>query len=175
MKFSFAALMFLFLALQVGNANALGWKECYSQAQCEPKEFCGVVPGKAVGSCQLAEGWPLTPATTTYMSTGVYGSSAVEGGCCGTERAYPRNYPPPQPPEPDFSGACVTIYNVSSGRAGSNQVIARAVCNKIGNYRIELPPGDYLLKSTRTNKSETVRVKIGAFQLIDLSIYLNPA
>jgi hypothetical protein len=31
------------------------------------------------------------------------------------------------------------------------------------------------LKSSRTNKSETVRMRIGVFQMINLSIFLAPA
>jgi hypothetical protein len=167
----FAALTFLSLGFQLGQANALGWKECYSQAQCGTTEFCGAVPDKPVGSCQPSDSWPLTPATATDATTGVYGSSVVLVGG-GAERVYPPNY---TPPEPDFSGACVTISNVASGTTERDQVLARAVCNKRGDYRIALPPGDYLLKSSRSNKSETVRAKIGVFQLIDLSVYLEPA
>jgi hypothetical protein len=159
-----AALTFLCFAFQPGQANALGWKECYSQAQCGPKEFCGVAPDKDVGACQASDSWPLTPAPTTDPSTGVYGSSVVQGGCCGTERAYPPGWTPePTPAAPDLSGPCVTITKASSASTESNQVFATAVCNKWGNYRIALPPGDYLLKSSRTNKSEKVRVKIGFF------------
>jgi hypothetical protein len=174
------ALSFLCLCFQLGQANALGWKECYSQTQCGPKEFCGVVQGKAVGACQPSDSWPLTPATTTDASTGVYGSSVVSGGCCGADRPDPSGWTPPPPPDwarlkREFDGACVTITKVSSGATVTNQVVASAVCNKLGNYRIALPPGDYLLKSIKTDKSETVRVKIGVFQLIDLSVFLTPA
>src|SRR5262250_2629783 len=140
-----AALTLLSLGIQLGQAHALGWKECYTQAQCGPQEFCGVVPDKTVGNCQPSDSWPLTPATTTDPSTGVYGSSAVVGGCCGTEPARPWTDPGWKPPEPDLSGACVTITEASSG-AASNQFVGRAFCNKIGRYRIALPPGDYLLK-----------------------------
>jgi hypothetical protein len=168
-----AVLIFLCFALQLGQANALGWKQCYSHAQCGPMEFCGVAPDKDVGACQPSDSWPLTPAPTTDPSTGVYGSSVVQGGCCGADLVHPPNWTPP--PAPDFSGACVTITKASSASTRSNQVFATAVCDKTGSYRIALPPGDYLLKSSRTNKSETVRVKIGVFQLIDLSIYLEPA
>ena len=178
----FALLAFLSFGFQLRQANALGWKECYSHAQCGPKEFCGVVPEKAVGTCQPSDSWPLTPAKTIDLSSGVYGSSVVSGGCCGTERAYPPDSTPPDSPpadwahlEREFDGACVTITKVSSGAAVTNQVVASAVCNKLGNYRIALPPGDYLLKSSRSNKSETVRVKMGVFQWIDLSVYLHPA
>jgi hypothetical protein len=75
--YHFAALAFLSFGFQLGQANALGWKECYGQAQCDPMEFCGVVPDKAVGACVPSDSWPLTPATTTDTNTGVYGSSAV--------------------------------------------------------------------------------------------------
>jgi len=171
-----AALSFLCLCFKLGQANALGWKQCYSQVQCGPKEFCGLAQNQPVGSCQPSDSWPLTPTPTTDTSTGVYGSSAVVGGCCGTERAYPPGWTPePAPPAPDLSGACVTISKASSASTRSYQVFATAVCDKTGSYRIALPPGDYLLKSSRTNKSATVRVKIGVFQLMDLSIYLEPA
>ena len=171
-----AALSFLCLCFKLGQANALGWKQCYSHAQCGPMEFCGVAPDQAVGACVPSDSWPLTPATTTDPSTGVYGSSVIQGGCCGTEQGHPPNWtPPPPPPEPDLSGPCVTIIKASSASTRSYQVFATAVCDKTGNYRIALPPGDYLLKSSRTSKSATVTVKIGVFQLIDLSVYLEPA
>jgi hypothetical protein len=169
--YHFAVLALLSFGFQLGQANALGWKECYGQAQCDPMEFCGVVPDKAVGACVPSDSWPLTPATTTDTITGVYGSSAVAGGCCGADMPDP----PARPPERDLSGACVTITKVSSRATVTNQVVASAVCNKMGNYRIALPPGDYLLKSSRTNKSETVRMRIGVFQMINLSIFLAPA
>jgi hypothetical protein len=165
----FATLSFLCLTFQLGQANALELKECYSETQCGPKEFCGVVPDKPLGTCQPSDSWPLTPATTTDTSTGVYGFSFVS---IGGGAAPGPNW---TPPELDFSGPCVTITKAPSGTTESNQVIARAVCNKRGSYRIALPPGDYLLKSSRSKKSETVRVKIGVFQLIDLSEYLNAA
>lgn len=173
----FAALTFLCFASQLGQANALGWKECYSQAQCGPTEFCGVVTNKPVGSCQPSDSWPLTPAPTTDSSTGVYGASAVFAGCCGTQQAHPWDWKPPEstPAAPDLSGPCVTITKTPSASTKSNQVFATAVCDKIGRYRIALPLGDYLLKSSRSNKSETVRVKIGVFQLKDLSIFFPPA
>lgn len=98
-----AALTFLSLGFQLGQANALGWKECYNQAQCGPKEFCGVSPGTAVGACQPSDSWPLTPATTTDSSTGVYGSSVVQGGCCGTEQGHPSDWTPPDSPPPDWA------------------------------------------------------------------------
>jgi hypothetical protein len=177
-----AALTLLCSCFQLGQANALGWKQCHSQAQCGPKEFCGVVQNQPVGTCQPSDSWPLTPATTTDASTGVYGSSVVSGGCCGADLPNPPGSTPPDSPPPDwahlereFDGACVTITKVSSGATVTNQVVASAVCNKLGNYRIALPPGDYLLKSIKTNKSETVRVKIGVFQLIDLSVFLHAA
>jgi hypothetical protein len=164
-----AALSSLCLCFQLGQANALGWKQCYSQAQCGSQEFCGVDENQAPGTCRSSDWWPITPATTKDTSTGVYGSSvfAIGGGAAPANNGTPRN--------PDFSGLCVTISNVPSSATANSQVIARAVCDKRGTYRIALPPGDYLLKSRRdsNNKSEVVRVKAGTFQWADLSVILE--
>jgi hypothetical protein len=167
----FAALTFLCLTFQLGQANALGWKECYSQTQCASNEFCGVLANKPVGSCQPSDSWPLTPATTADTSTGVYGFSVFSIGG-GAFQVHPPNW---TPPEPNFGGVCVTISNVPSGGTASSQVIATAVCDKRGAYRITLPPGDYLLNSRRdsNNVSKVVTVKSGTFQLGDLSIIVE--
>jgi len=167
----FAVLAFLSFGFQLGQANALGWKECYSHAQCGPNEFCGVVPDKAVGTCQPSDSWPLTPATSSDTSTGVYGYSVFEVGG-GAEQALPPNW---TPPEPDFSGVCVTVSSTASGASASRRIVATAVCDKRGAYRIALPPGDYFLKSRRdsNNKSDVVTVKSGTFQWGDLSVILE--
>jgi hypothetical protein len=165
----FAALTFLCLCFQLGQANALGWKQCYSQAQCGSQEFCGVGENQAPGTCRPSDWWPITPTTTKDSSTGVYGSSvfAIGGGAAPADNS--------PSPNPDFSGVCVIISNVPSSATANSQVIARAVCDKRGAYRIVLPPGDYLLKSRRdsNNKSVVVRVKSGTFQWGDLSVILE--
>jgi hypothetical protein len=168
--YHFALLAFLSFGFQLGQANALGWKECYSQAQCGPNEFCGVVPNNPIGHCQASDSWPLTPAKTTDTSTGVYGYSVFE---VGGGAPPPPDWTPPA--APDFSGVCVTISNVPPSATTSSQIMATAVCDKRGAYRIALPPGDYLLKSHRdsNNKSEVVTVKSGTFQLGDLSVILE--
>jgi hypothetical protein len=168
----FAALTFLCWCFQLGQSNALGWKQCYSQAQCGPEEFCGVVQNQPVGNCQTSDSWPLTPAPTTDSSTGVYGYSVFSIGG-GAFQVHPPNWTPP--PEPDISGVCVTIYSIASGATASDKVIATSVCDKRGAYRIALPPGDYLLKSRRdsNNKSVVVRVKSGTFQWGDLSVIVE--
>jgi hypothetical protein len=110
--------------------------------------------------------WPLTSASAASdLTTGVYGFSAVvvSGGA-----------PPAadyQRPEPDFSGACVTITKIQPDASSTNQIVAKAECNKQGNFRIALPVGDYLLKGRGT--SQTVHVTSGIFQNADLATYLN--
>lgn len=169
--YHFALLAFLSFGFRLGQANALGWKECYGQAQCGPKEFCGVVPNNPVGHCQASDSWPLTPATSSDTSTGVYGYAVFEVGG-GAERVLPPNW---TPPEHDFSGVCVTVSSTASGTSARSRIIATAVCDKRGAYRISLPPGDYLLKSRRdsNNKSDVVTVKNGTFQWGDLSVILE--
>ena len=167
-----AALTFLCWCFQLKQANALGWKQCYSQAQCGSQEFCGVGENQAPGTCRPSDWWPITPATTKDTSTGVYGSSVFAMGG-GAEQVHPPNWTPP--PEPDITGVCVTIYSIASGATASDKAIATAVCDKRGAYRIALPPGDYLLKSRRdsNNKSAVVKVKSGTFQWGDLSVILE--
>jgi hypothetical protein len=162
-----AALALAGLVLHLGQANASGPGSCFSQAQCKSQEFCGVDPNNhGRGSCMPADVWPLTSSNTTSdVNTGIYGFSAVVVG----------GGPPPAPgyerPEPDFSGACVTITKIHPGSSSTNQIVPKAECDKKGNFRIALPVGDYLLKGR--GGSQTVHVTTGIFQNAMLAQFLN--
>jgi hypothetical protein len=162
-----AALALVGWFLPLASVNALGPEYCVSQDQCSPQQFCGADRNSYWrASCVSSAIWPFTSTSmTSDLSTGVYGDSFVMFG----------GGAPPGPgiviPEPDFSGACVKVWKVNPHASSTGHVIAQAECDKKGDFRIALPPGDYLLVGRGGSRS--IRVKRGTFQWVSLAQFIN--
>ncbi len=164
------AIVSFFITTKTRPATAPGPVACTEEAKLCPD---GSYVSRTGPQCQFSDCPTNTKATTTQISTST-STPKASGGVRGTVLLGPscpvmRNPPDPQCADKPYQSTFVITT------LGGNRVIKSFSSDIAGKFKVNLPPGEYSIRSASTNNiyprcsSNDVTVRVGIFTDIPIS------